>query len=55
MKKILLFIICVFCLPITVNAANAAINLQASDTNILEGESFNLNVNITSSSNLGYY
>lgn len=55
MKKYLLFIIGLLLIPFAVNAANANISLEASDTSISNGDSVTVDVNVSSSSNLSYY
>lgn len=55
MKKYLLFIIGLLLVPFAVNAANANISLEASDTSISNGDSVTVDVDVSSSSNLSYY
>lgn len=55
MKKYLLFIIGLLLIPFAVNAANANISLEASDTSISNGDSVTVDVDVSSSSNLSYY
>ena len=55
MKKYLLFIIGLLLIPFAVNATNANISLEASDTSISNGDSVTVDVDVSSSSNLSYY